>query len=294
MNFEQLDYVKAIIECNSITKASENLHISQSAMSQAISSLENEIGHKLFIRSKKGTFPTEEGKKLIPMALEIIEAKQNFLKTAYSFSKVLQGELKIATTPSLFMTFLPHALAKFRKDYPEIKIKVIEKESDEIRQLIKNKEIDIGLLSINNSIIDKSIVIEPLRLSTKLKAVVSSNSKFSFKHSIKLKDIENAPLILFDREFYNEEIRKYEKKYGNLNILFNTKNPSVLFRSVSEGLGISIVSELMLENEPYFKNNTITSIPMGTPFEKTIDFGLIFHIDNRQKPIIERIYEYLI
>ncbi|MDW4285872.1 LysR family transcriptional regulator, partial [Staphylococcus saprophyticus] len=63
MNFEQLAYVKKIYETESIVHASETMHISQSAMSQSIANLEAELGYKLFDRSRKGTLPTEVGKK---------------------------------------------------------------------------------------------------------------------------------------------------------------------------------------------------------------------------------------
>lgn len=79
MNFEQLAYVKKLYELESMIHASETMHISQSEMSQSIANLEKELGYKLFSRSRKGTTLTEEGKRLIPFILEILESKDALL-----------------------------------------------------------------------------------------------------------------------------------------------------------------------------------------------------------------------
>src|SRR4051812_16809292 len=107
MNFEQLEYIKEVIETKSMSIAAENLHVSQSAISQSISLLEKEFGIQLFKRSRIGTFPTDEGKNIIKKLLEILKKTDELKEEVQSITSSFSGELKIATIPSIFMTFLP-------------------------------------------------------------------------------------------------------------------------------------------------------------------------------------------
>lgn len=294
LNFEQLQYIKAVLEYGSITHAAEALHISQSALSQSIASLENEIEHKLFNRSRSGTVPTENGKKLIPIILEILESESKLRQAANALSATLRGTLTIATTPTLFMTVVPQALSSFRKDYPQIEVRITEAENDEIFHLVRKKDVDIGLFALMEyHEADPTMEIFSLFLSSGFKAIVPSNSKLTFQESISLEDIQDYPFILFDREFYNVNIKKFEAQRGSLNILFNTKNPSVLLRSVSAGLGVSIVSDLMLQNDPYLQTKSITAIPIGYPFNKEIHFEALSNKNNEKRQLLDTFISYI-
>lgn len=295
MNFDQLNYVKAILETGSITHAAEKIHISQSALSQSIVTLETELEHKLFERSKSGTFPTQNGRKLIPIILEILEAEEKLKNAATALSATLQGTLTIATPPSMFMTIVPVALTHFKENFPHIKVNIIEAENDEVSRLVKQQEVDIGMCSLHdeNDIADEQFSIYSLFLSTGFKVIVPKESKFAFYETITLEDIQSSPFILFDRAFYNTHIKNFENQQGPLNILFNTKNPSVLLRSVSSGLGVSVVSDLMLYNDPYLKNESIAAIPIGHPFDDEIHFDALTSKKSEKRRLIDTFITYM-
>lgn len=105
MNIEQLEVVKEVFETNSMSLAAQNLHVSQSAISQSISLLEKEIGIPLFKRSRNGTVPTEDGTTIIKIILEILMKVDEIKDEVQSITSVYRGELIIATIASLSMTF---------------------------------------------------------------------------------------------------------------------------------------------------------------------------------------------
>lgn len=74
MHIEQLEYIVEVTKTGSLSVASKNLHITQSALSQSIKQLEAEIGVKIFRRSSQGTIPTDEGKILIQKAKEVLNS----------------------------------------------------------------------------------------------------------------------------------------------------------------------------------------------------------------------------
>ncbi|AYU54001.1 LysR family transcriptional regulator [Staphylococcus debuckii] len=283
MNFIQLHHVKTIHETGSITKAAHLLHITQSALSQSISNLETELDIQLFKRQKSGTTLTEQGRQIFPIMMDLIDQETLLYDKIQSLNAEMEGSLSIATIPSLFMTIVPGVLSVFKKDNPNIEVHIVEAENDEIKQLVAAGEADIGLYSILNE--DDLEVAEtqytPL-FSSAFTAIVPKDSKLAYLKKLSLEDIKSFPFILYDRTFYKKNIQKFEAANGPINLLFSTDNVGVLFNSVAEGLGISILSDLMVQNTPFYQRNMITTVPIGAPFNQMIEFGVL-HLQHSDK-----------
>ena len=294
MNFEQLSYVKKISETESIIYAAEAMHISQSAMSQSIANLETELGYKLFNRSRKGTLPTQDGKHLIPYIIEILEAQHHLLDEVDAMKAHINGSLTIATIPTLFNKVVPKALSKFNKDYPHINVKIFESDKDEIARLVQQNEVDIGLIGIrDNESIDDGLQLHSLNRSSGFKLIVPKKSKLALKEEVNLEEIQQYPFVLYDRSFYQNNLKAFEDENGPLKIVFRTNNPSVLIRTVSEGLGISIVSNLIIEDDPFIMNGSIETVPIGKPFDYYIYFTAITKGTDNNNAAINKFISYL-
>ncbi|PNZ70643.1 LysR family transcriptional regulator [Staphylococcus croceilyticus] len=294
MNFEQLSYIKTVYEQESIVRASQLMHISQSAMSQSIASLEKELGYQLFYRSRKGTVPTKIGKQLIPRILEILEAKERLMIEIDSLQTNIVGKLKIATIPTIFHKLIPKALSHFKRDYPNVDVEVIEADREDIVSMVENNEIDLGLTgqtTINET--PKNVIETSLNLISNFKLIVPSKSKLTFNDTVALEDIKDYPFVLYDRSFYHHHLRQFEQTNGELKIVFRTNNPVVLMRTVAEGLGVGIVSSLMLENEPFLNNELIEAIPLGQPFNYFINFVAVTHKERGHDMSVQTFIKYL-
>ncbi|PHK50533.1 LysR family transcriptional regulator [Staphylococcus edaphicus] len=294
MNFEQLAYVKKIYETESIVHAAAAKHISQSAMSQSIANLESELGYKIFDRSRQGTLPTEIGKKIIPLIIDILEAQALLISEVDAMHSNITGALKIATIPTLFNKIIPKALSSFKKDYPHIEVEVVESDRDQIIQMLEHNEIDIGLIGKTESeTFEKHIVSNPLNISTNFRLIVPKKSKLSLQKAVEMETIQQYPFVLYDRNFYHHNFKQFEDENGPLKIVFRTNNPSVLIKTVSEGLGVSIVSSLMLEDDPYILNGLIEMLPIGAPFDYYIYFTAVTHVDRTNAQTIRTFIDYL-
>ncbi|MDK7114343.1 LysR family transcriptional regulator [Staphylococcus pettenkoferi] len=294
MNFEQIQYVKTIYETESMIRSAELLHISQSALSQSLANLEHELGYKIFKRSRKGTYPTDMGNTLLPYILDIYEAQQKLETKVRALDSKLTGTLKIATIPTLFHQIVPRALSEFKKDYPHIEVQVEEDDRDHILQRVENQEVDIGLVAKRESENFKSTIVDnDLNLATDFKLIVPLKSKLSFQSSVSLQQIQNYPFVLFDRNLYQHSIKQFEAQHGRLQIVFRTNNPGVLIRTVSEGLGLSIISSLMLENDPFVEQDLIDVVPMGEPFNYHVFFTALTHANQPNDAIVKTFIQYL-
>ncbi|HBZ50951.1 MAG TPA: LysR family transcriptional regulator [Erysipelotrichaceae bacterium] len=143
----------------SFSKAAHHLYISQSAVSQAINSLEKELDVKLFIRLSKGVILTPEGEmmhKNIAEALTLISSAENKLT---SFKELKSGSLTIGAGDALCEHYLLNYIVHFRKLYPNISLKVVNGTSLETIKMVKNGTIDLAF--VNMPLFDEALTIKP-------------------------------------------------------------------------------------------------------------------------------------
>lgn len=296
MNFEQLEYIKEVVETKSMSIAAQNLHVTQSAISQSISLLEKEFGVQLFKRSRNGTIPTEEGKNVITKVLEILKKADELKEEIQSLTSSYNGELKIATVPSIFMTYLPKALYKFKKDFPQIKVTIMELENKEVIEEVNQDRIDLGLIALFNSVEHKfpeHISIHSFPSQGTFNVIVPKDSILALSKELQLMDIREYPFVIYGKNFYNNLIEDFEKQYGPLNVIFKSTNSEVIKKSVSEGVGISLFSSLMLMDDPYLESGRIISIPLtGYPLNFNLLFGGIYSKNRSQYRLIKKFLEY--
>jgi LysR family transcriptional regulator, transcription activator of glutamate synthase operon len=261
MHIEQLEYIVRVAETGSITIAAEDLHVSQSGISQSITKLEEELGVKIFNRYKRlGAVPTEEGKALIKKAYEVLIKLQEFKEEAQSFNTVISGNLKLASIPG-FMLFLLEPLSSFKNAYPNVNIEISEKGGQHIIELIENNQIDIGLITIYEELVTKreDLIFEVI-LEGKLKVYVSKTSPLAAQKSITPEQLMTQNIILFNGDFVKHFANHLISKFGPMNILFTSDSFEVIKKAIMKGLGISFGPDFALKNDPYVLSGDIVPI----------------------------------
>ncbi|WP_147533433.1 LysR family transcriptional regulator [Bacillus marasmi] len=297
MNFEQMEYIKEVVETKSMSLAAHNLHVSQSAISQSISLLEKEIGIKLFKRSRFGTTPTEEGKNIIKKVLEILKKVDEMKGEVQAITSSYKGELKIATISSLFLTILPKSLSRFKKDFPQIKMTILEMESKEIIEKIEKHEVDLGFLGINADLKPKltdEIAFQSLHYQGGIKVIVPQDSPLAFYKELTIKDIIDYPFVMYASRYWENLSEYIQSHFGPINIMFATTNTEVIKRTVAEGLGISLLSSLMLLDDPYVESQRISSIPLADySLYQSFSFGWIHSKSHPHSILVKKFIEYI-
>lgn len=144
MNFQTVDYIIAIAEELSISKAAERLHITQQTLSAHLSSLEKELGCRLFVRHVPLEI-TYAGEEFLKYARAIRDQMTNMQRTFDAIKGEKKGILKIGITGNRARTVLFPVLLKFRKKYPGIELKIVEGTNEILVQKLEKGEIDIGI-----------------------------------------------------------------------------------------------------------------------------------------------------
>jgi DNA-binding transcriptional LysR family regulator len=262
MNIEQLQYIIEVSEQGTIAKAAEKLHVSHSAISQAIASLESELDITIFNRSRTGSKCTTEGKAVVKLSLEIMN-KVKELRTLGKQDTMLKGNLKIAASTIFFSTFLPELLYTFRKEFPYVQIEINENDPHNIIEAIKHSLFDIGLILGTDETLkmeDPRITFEVL-LQTDLMVCVSKYSPLAYNKKIGPEELIRQPLVIRNEKFAETFWNKLFLDYGEGNVVFYSNNHDVIKNLISNNIATGVYSEFWIKNDPLVLSGDIIAIP---------------------------------
>jgi len=185
-----------VAEHRSFSKAAKALYATQPAVSQAIMNLENELGTRLFTRTSKGVKLTTDGQLLyeyVSSAVRLIESGEKKLSEARD---LLSGEMKIGVGDTISRYYLLPYLEKFHQSSPNIKLKVINRTTMDLCNLLKSGEIDIALCNL--PIKDPALEIVKCLDIHDIFVCGEKYKNLSLKRN-SLADIMNYPLIFLER-----------------------------------------------------------------------------------------------
>lgn len=262
----KLDYYRMFYETarfSSFSTAAQHLYISQSAISQCMQQLENDLGVQLFVRTRRGVSLTNEGKLLflkVENAINSIKQGENQLERICHLEA---GELKIAAGDTITTHFLLKYLEKFHALYPDIRIEMANSYSSQMLSLVKEGKADLAF--VNMPILDDELVIEPCM---EVNDIFVCGPNYELKSSYSWKEISKLPLILLEK---NASSRRFlDEKFKEKNIFLNPQIEvavhDLLIRFASIHLGISCLIEEFSKEE--LKQGIIKKINMDPPLPK--------------------------
>lgn len=256
INLELYRIFYVVAKNNHMTKASEELFISQPAISQAIKKLENQIGGTLFLRSNKGMELTEEGKMLyehIKGALELIDNAENEFT---SFKDLSKGEIKIGCSTTLTKLILLDALKDFHTDYPNINIKIENNLTSHLINELKLGKLDFVIFNESN-IKETNLKLQKLK---ELKQGFIYNPEY-FRDEINTFDnLNNFPLILQKDEANSRKLLNHIALENNtlLKPSMEVVSQELVTEFTNIGLGIGFTAiDLAKKKYPHLKELSI-------------------------------------
>lgn len=274
MNLEQMEYIVTVANEKSITKAANKLFISISGMSQAITQLENELGIKIFNRSKKGVTPTYEGKIVITKAVKLLETINELNEEIKNNRNVNLTHLKILTAPT-FSYILQESIVKFNKENKNVTFELIEQNPLNILQSFNKKNYDIAFISaaLEELKKEKNIKYEHIHKGHICVAVGRNSPFYSYEFVLPC-DLANEKIVIYKASDYNQ-LYKYTKM--NINKAFMTSNKSsLLLELVKESEAILYLHDFSINNQPMVLNGDIKIIPLKEENYFQVDFWNIY------------------
>ncbi len=265
--FTHKDYIIAIYEEGSFSKAANRLYVSQPSLSASVKRIEERISLPLFDRSTSPVSLTEAGREYIRYALEIREKEQNFERYISNLANTVSGSVKIGGSSLFSSFFLPTMISEFNSIYPAVKFEIIEDSTKNLTEKLRLGTIDI---IIDNAIIDDPAIrstvyktetlllavphnfsvnnkLENYRLSVK---DIKSKKYLSNKYDVDLKHFSDCAFILLNPE--NDTGKRASNLFKKHNIKPNVSfllDQQVTAYNISRtGLGISFVSDALINH----------------------------------------------
>jgi len=219
-----------------MTKASEELYISQPAISQSIKKLETQLGGTLFLRSNKGMELTEEGKmfyEYVKGALELINNAENEFT---SFKDLSKGEIKIGCSTTLTKLILIDSIKEFHNKYPNININITNDLTSNLINDLKIGKLDFVIFNESN-IKETNLYLEKIK---ELKQGFIYNKEFYSDEIDDFKDLNKFPLILQKEESNSRKLLDYIALQNNIKLIpkMEVVSQELISEFVNIGLGI--------------------------------------------------------
>ena len=265
MELRVLRYFLTVVNEESITRASEVLHITQPTLSRQLSQLEDDIGVKLFERGSRKISLTSEGILLRRRAEEILQLVSKTEKEITEQEKTVDGEISIGCGELASVQVLAEIIKSFHEKYPLVSYDLHTANADHIRERLDKGLTDIGLL-LEPVDIDK---YEFIRMKTKEKWVVimRPDDVLAEKEKITPEDLSGMPVCIVKRSLIRNELASwFGNHFRKLNILFTSTmstNASVMVRN---GLAYAFVLEGSL---PYLDTGQICYRPLSPELTST-------------------------
>ena len=214
-------YFSAVCHAGNITRAAEELHISQPSVTASIKALEDELGVSLLHRGARAVTPTPDGERFL-LRCDAILADVDSLTS--DFEELSKGHktINVGIPPMIGSIVFPEIFHRFRKRFPEIIIKPTEIGSQAAKEAVVNGELDLAIVTMGEELSSR---LNALRLTSyEMRYCVSPEHPLAGRETVSLRDIWQYPMIMFSGGYYQNHL--LESRFKELDI-----TPIVLFHS---------------------------------------------------------------
>ena len=236
-----------VVELGSFTRAAELLGYTQPAMSQMIASLENELSIQLLHRSRYGVRLTPEGERLLPAIQSAVAQYQSVQNIAGEIRGLDTGLVRIGTISSISCHWLPPVIRQYWARYPNVQLVVHQGDYTTIPEWVRTGEVDFGFVSADAVPGTDS----RFRKVGEHRACLPRSHPLAAGPEVRLEDLAREPFLLLEEGFYSEPLAAFRAAGLEPNIRMTMHDDYSILSMVEQGLGVTILPELVLRKQSY-------------------------------------------
>ncbi|MCM3241046.1 LysR family transcriptional regulator [Heyndrickxia oleronia] len=261
-----------VVEKGNFSRAAEELHMTQPAVSQYIQMLERTYGTKLLDRTNKFVRLNKAGEIIYYHAKEILGLYSKMQNLVDDLTNRASGPLSIGASYTFGEYVLPHFIAKLHEKFPLIKPRIIIGNTKEIAELVMGHQLDVGI--IEGDYKDSKLTVEPFAEDI-MYVIASINHHLAQKNEVSISDLEEETWIV--RELGSGTRMAAEKIFRHMSIapkdVMEFGSTQLIKETVESGLGITLLSQLTIRKE--MSMGLLKIIPIvGTPFKRKFSIVL--------------------
>nr|WP_254122153.1 LysR family transcriptional regulator [Bacillus paralicheniformis] len=259
-----------LAEVKNFTKTAELLLMSQPSVSMHIKNLEKEFQTKLFERSPKYLKITPTGEILYDRAKQMITIYEQTRQDILDHHNSIKGELKIGASFTIGEYILPSLLFDLQKEYPELELKAVIGNTEEIVQSVRLYKVDIGLIEGQTN--EKELSVHAF-MQDELFITASSNHPLAAKQDVTMADLQNQTWVTREvgsgtREYLNHVIRSNGLKVKSFLTISSNQG---IKETLMTGIGLSLLSESVIERDVQHGNLSVLRLKNQT-FTRTLSY----------------------
>jgi LysR family hydrogen peroxide-inducible transcriptional activator len=281
MTITQLEYIVALFEFKSFSKAAKYCCVTQPSLSMQIQKLEDELNLIIFNRKIKPIKPTIEGLQIISHARKIIQEKTAIQLFAKGYHKDVIGKVSIGIIPTIAPYLIPKFLTSFKTKFPYLKLHIFETTTENIYNEINEGKLDIGILV---PIINQEMACLPLFFE-----------ELFLYSNVLLENGEINPTIIPEKLWILEEghclsnqiasICNLRNKTNSENqIIYKTGSLETMIRLAENGKGQTIIPHMLVDYLNESTKKKIFKIPLNTPVR---EIALVYSENYNRKGVID-------
>lgn len=226
------------------SKAAEELYISQPAVTKNIKELEGELDVKLFNRSSSKVTLTDAGKIVFDYAKQVLDLNKRMAFDLCTLKQKYSGQLKLGASTTIGQYVLPPVLAKFHVKYADIKLTLLNDNTEKIEQSLLNNEIDFGI--VEGSSKNNQIKYIPF-IKDEIVAIAHTSQPLSEKDEIDLSELKSLPLVLREAgsgslEVILEKLKTHHIRLNDLNILMHLGSTESIKTYLANSNSLGLIS----------------------------------------------------
>ena len=270
MNLHQFRFVQEAVRRDlNLTETAKALFTSQPGISKAILELEAELGIDIFARhGKRLRRVTEPGREVLKSIEVIMREVGNLKRIGEEFSMQDAGTLSIATTHSQARYFLPEPVALLRKRFPKVNISLHQGSPEQVARMVSEEVADLGLAT--ESLADRADLVTLPCYEWRHVVVMPAGHPLAQVERISLEDLAVLPLVSYHPSFSGRTRvdQAFATRHLKPNIVLEAIDADVIKTYVRIGLGVGIVSELAVRDDP--PGGDLVSRPVGHLFGSNV------------------------
>ena len=271
-------------ELGSITRAAEDLGYTQSAVSRILSDLEQEWGVTLLLRGRSGVTLTAAGEALLPGLRAVCNAERELQEEVAELHGLTRGTIRVGTFNSISVHWLPRLMKTFLEKYPAIRFEVLTHiEYREIEDWVASGRVDCGFISLPCALELDTVFLRRDRHM----AVLPAGHPLAGEPAYPIARFAQDPYIKLEDDRDREVIRIFERYGVKPNLQYLVNDDYAAISMVGSGLGVSVLTELVLRRTPY----QVAVKPLDPPQFR--DIGLAVRDRSAASPATARFLEHV-
>ncbi|MDF0694356.1 LysR family transcriptional regulator [Aquirufa ecclesiirivi] len=247
MNIHQLEYVLAVDQFKSFSKAADYCHVTQATLSAMVKKLEEQLDIVIFDRKANPIVLTENGKEILVHAQQVVAHANALLASSKAIHSKIEGRVKVGIIPTIASSLMPIILKPILEKYPQLVLEIYEVTTNQLMKNLREGKLDIGILSTpiaSNDLETTLLYQEPLHVYGYLD---------EGRRAIRKEELAKQRIFLLQEgHCLRDQIIQWcdlkKNKHLPTNLLFESNTFDTLLNLVDEFQGMTLLPELYLRN----------------------------------------------